>query len=172
MNKLTPNTGWGTTIFLPTLFTGTSSNKTTKMKKRLTKLTTAVLLLKKNDMYIIRPQNWDHWCPETNQIILRHENCNLGRGLHAYQISLYQNICDLIGGHLPGPQWLRWVQHISFRHEVGVAYSPVEIIYADDQLIVVNKPASVPVSERQNHFNPLWLTHPTLPTDPPFLFPI
>jgi len=37
----------------------------------------------------------------------------------------------------------------TFRHEVGVAYSPVEIIYADDQLIVVNKPASVPVSERQ-----------------------
>ena len=37
----------------------------------------------------------------------------------------------------------------SFRHEVGVVYSPVQIIYADDQLIVVNKPASVPVSERQ-----------------------
>ena len=52
---------------------------------------------------------------------------------------------------------------------MGVAYSPVQIIYADDQLIVVNKPASVPVSERQNHFNPLWLTHAPLPADPPFL---
>ena len=59
----------------------------------------------------------------------------------------------------------------SFRHEVGVVYSPVQIIYADDQLIVVNKPASVPVSERHNHFNPLWLTHVApLPADPPFIF--
>ena len=43
----------------------------------------------------------------------------------------------------------------SFRHEVGVAYSPVLIIYADQQLVVVNKPASVPVSERPNHSDPL-----------------
>ena len=58
----------------------------------------------------------------------------------------------------------------SFRHEVGVAYSPVQIIYADEQLVVVNKPASVPVSERQKSLpptladpRPLYrLTHPYL----------
>ena len=41
----------------------------------------------------------------------------------------------------------KMLTEICFRHEVPVTSEKIRIIHMDDDMVVVNKPASIPVSE-------------------------
>lgn len=47
-----------------------------------------------------------------------------------------------------------YIQCIFCRHEVPVTSQPITIVHMDDDIVVVNKPASIPVSGlNDRHFN-------------------
>jgi len=39
---------------------------------------------------------------------------------------------------------------VCFRHEVPVTSDPITIVHMDEDIVVVNKPASIPVSGQQD----------------------